>query len=163
MRYVSLFDCALLLVNEVFECSLRPQICSIKQLKKCGVTTNALSALKEMEDAIGTLRTERNERFHRGWEREHTSDDIAFRISTAHEHRGMQMTGHDQFGRPIDQSKFFSEGLVNLQRDFKAFGPVLMRKLDRLYDALEEEFEQRFKVKYNDPKHGFGAKQNLTR
>ncbi|MEP3946146.1 hypothetical protein [Ascidiaceihabitans sp.] len=64
MRYVSLFDCALLLVNEVFEASIRPQICSIKNLKKTGVPEAVVAVLKEMDNAISELRNERNERFH---------------------------------------------------------------------------------------------------
>ncbi|MEP4992242.1 MAG: hypothetical protein ABJV68_31790 [Paracoccaceae bacterium] len=64
MRYVSLFDCALLLVNEVFEASIRPQICSIKNLKKTGVPEAVVAVLKEMDSAISELRNERNERFH---------------------------------------------------------------------------------------------------
>ena len=80
-------------------------------------------------------------------------------ITTAHEHRGVRMTGHDQFGRPINKEKFFREGLVNLQRDYKKFGPLFVRKLDKLYDELAGEFESRFSSRFNDKERGFGDGQ----
>ncbi|WP_424988234.1 Cthe_2314 family HEPN domain-containing protein [Microbulbifer sp. S227A] len=166
MRYVSLFDCALLLTNEVLECDLRPQVCSLKNLRRNGAAPRILDVLKEMDAVVSSLRNERNERFHRGWEREHTSDDISFKASTIHENRGMRMTGTDRYGRPLDQAKFLREGLVNLQRDFKKSSTLYIKSLDKLYDLLEIEFEGRFSPKFNDQKTGFGYQQrtrSLTR
>ncbi|MEP3946147.1 hypothetical protein [Ascidiaceihabitans sp.] len=73
------------------------------------------------------------------------------------------MTGHDQFGRAIDQEKFFRVGLVNLQRDYKKFSLLLVKKLNKLYYVLEGEFEARFSPKFNDEATGFGIRQNLGR
>lgn len=158
MRYVSLFDCALLLTNEVLEIKLRPQVCTIRNMKKEGAPPKLIAVLQDLDVAVTELRNERNERFHRGWEREHTTDDVSFKASTMHETRGMRITGFDQFGRALDQEKFFREGLVNLQRDFKKHTGHYVKKLDRLYNQLEPEFECRFSPKYRDKQTGFGHK-----
>jgi len=67
MRFVSAFDCCLLLANEVFECDLAPQECRLSSLQKKGVPPNTLKLLKALSTTNSPLRDERNTRFHRGW------------------------------------------------------------------------------------------------
>jgi hypothetical protein len=69
MRYVSVVDCALLLVNEVYEAGLGPKKCSIENLRRCGVAPLVIGHLTKMVDDQGALRPERNTRIHHGEER----------------------------------------------------------------------------------------------
>lgn len=164
MRFVSIGDCALLLTNEVLELGLSPRKTSLQNVRKSAPdATHIISALADIQSVIEALRNERNTRFHRGWERQHTSDDTSFRATAAHENSGMEMTGTDQFGRQINNEKFFREGLVNLQRDFNRLCPQIIKAMDKLYDLLEVEFDVRFSPKFNDPVTGFGHRQFVIR
>jgi hypothetical protein len=63
-RYISVVDCAIILVNEVFECGLMFEACTIQNLKRRPVPV--LTHLGEMIGDQGLLRKERNSRFHHG-------------------------------------------------------------------------------------------------
>ncbi len=78
MRYVSVVDCSLLLVNAVYEVGLDPRDCTFKALKN-KVPPSVRSILEEMLDDQGVLRLERNARIHHGTERGFTQDDETFR------------------------------------------------------------------------------------
>lgn len=164
MRFVSVYDCALLLTNEVLELGLPAQKTNLKNIKRKALkVANIIGALEKIELAVQELRQERNTRFHRGWERQHTSDDRTFYSTTAHETRGREWTGSDIFGRKIDNEKFFREGLVNLQRDYNRHCPRLIKQVDLLYDQFSIEFDARFSRKFNDPSTGFGYKERMQR
>lgn len=137
MRYISVVDCALLLANEIFEVGLQRRKCSIENLKK-RVPQRVGSILEELLVDQGTLRNERNARFHHGLERDFTRDDTSFRIAAMHGLRGV-----DQPGRRINVERSFREGLVELQRTFNRATRSLTRLLNRLYDELAAEFETR--------------------
>lgn len=159
MRFVSVFDCSLLLVNEVLELGFEPRRCSLKNFRKRQIPQDLIVALKKLEKVSSLLKIERNERFHRGLERLYTSDDETFRSISWYELNGRGMTGEDVYGREIDNEKFFREGLVNLQRDFNSENKKLLKCLNALYNVLFCEFEKRFSQKYNDPITGYGIKQ----
>src|SRR5262249_38043950 len=145
-RYVSVVDCALILANDVFECGLSPQECSATNLKKNGVRGPILDLVKGMIGDQGTLRLERNRRFHHGSERGFSSDDQMFRMASLFEHR---LRGSvDDKGRPLPVQRFFREGLIELQREFNGVMRKLVKQLDRLYDLLYPEFESRFSPKF---------------
>ena len=160
MRYVSVVDCASILVNEVFECGLEAKKCSIGALKKLAVPVNVISILEVMQSEQGEIRTERNARFHHGRERGFSSDDLTFRSAAIYDHRTGGVSGTDQFGRKINMGLFFREGLVELQRDFIKKCKVLVRSLDKLYDSLSIEFEGRFKPKFQTATHNFGTRRS---
>ena len=157
MRFVSIFDCALLLTNEIFETELKPKKCTIQNLEKAGVSKDVITVLQELLDSHLELRQERNTRFHRGFERELSSDDEAFRLAARFEHWGQGIRGNDRSGRRINTKRYFKEGLVELQRDFNKSNRKISKRLDQLYDLLLIEFENRFSPKFNNKKCGFGA------
>ncbi|MEI5680091.1 MULTISPECIES: hypothetical protein [unclassified Mesorhizobium] len=146
-RYISVVDCAIILVNEVFECGLTFEACAIQNLKKRSVPQEVLAHLGEMIDDQGLLRKERNSRFHHGFERGFSSDDETFRTASLFEHRFNGIVG--QNGRPLPIKRLFREGLVELQREFNGVMRKVVKQLDRLYHMLYPEFEGRFSPRFN--------------
>ena len=160
MRYISVVDCASILVNEVYECGLEAQKCSIGALKKLAIPVKTIDILELMQSEQGEIRRERNARFHHGRERGFSSDDLTFRSASIYDHRAGGVSGTDQFGRKINMELFFREGLVELQRDFNSRCKILARSLDKLYDSLLGEFEGRFKPKFRSAVHDFGTRRS---
>ena len=159
MRYISVVDCSIILANAVYEAGIDAKKCSIANLRKAGVPERVLGLLQAMQDDQGTLRIERNARFHHGHERPFTQDDVSFRTASLFEHRGSPMTGHDRYGRKLDVARSFRKGLVRLQRDFNGSTRRLVRHLDKLYDLLGDEFEARFEPLISTATHGLNAKR----
>jgi hypothetical protein len=157
MRYISVVDCALLLVSEVFEFGLDRHACTLGNLRKKGLSSKIDQLLTDMVRDQGSLRAERNARVHHGQERAFTQDDTTFKIAAIFEHRLNRMTGEDRFGRKINLERMLKEGLVALQREFNRSTRVLVRHLDRLYDELWHEFEARFGPKIRAATHGLNA------
>jgi len=157
MRYVSVVDCSIILTNGVYQKGINPEQCSIPSLKKVGVPLHVLSVLQLMLDDQGSLRTERNARFHHGHERFFTQDDLVFWMASTFEFRGSAITGEDRHGRKLDVARSFKEGLVGVQRDFNRSTRRLVRRLKNLYDLLGEEFEDRFRPLVAAAAHGFNA------
>lgn len=158
VRYVSVVDCALHLVNEVFEADIAPHLCTIAALRKKGVTRNILDVINDLLQDQGMLRPERNARVHQGEERAFTIDDTTFRMAARFNHRGKGMSGHDYYGRPINVQRSFKEGLVRLQRTFNSTTRTLVRQLDRLYEELWGEFEDRFGPRIAAATRGLNAR-----
>lgn len=146
MRFISVVDCAMILINEVFECGLDARDCTAAKLKKAGVPKPFLDLLADMIVDQGTLRQERNGRFHHGAERGFSSDDQTFRIGALFEHRGNGMLGEN--GQPLPVDRYFREGLVELQGEFNVMMRKLVRRLDKLYDILAPEFEATFSPRF---------------
>jgi hypothetical protein len=157
MRYISVVDCALLLINEIYETGLEPRKCSIDALDKRGVSGKAIAILKAMQLDQGRLREERNSRFHHGKERSFSQDDVTFRFASLFEHRHGGVDGTDQFGRTINLERSLREGLVEMQSEFNRSTRRLVRLLNRLYDLLRFDFELRFKPRIRNSKHGLRA------
>lgn len=145
-RYISVVDCALILMNEVFECGLTLQSCTIQNLRRKPIPPKVLTRLGEMIDDQGLLRSERNSRFHHGFERRFSSDDQIFRTAALFEHRFNGVVGPN--GRNIPIERLFREGLVELQREFNSVMRKVVRQLNRLYDMLHAEFECRFSPRF---------------
>ena len=145
-RYVSVVDCAMILVSEVFECGLSFEACSLRDLKKASVVHNVLSHLEEMISDQGLLRKERNRRFHHGLERQFSSDDQTLRIGSLFEHNFNGATGENRRSLPV--ARLFREGLVELQKEFNIVMRKIIKRLDCLYSMLESEFESRFSPKF---------------
>ncbi len=145
-RYISVVDCAIILVNEILECGLSIEACTLTNLKKKSVPQAILHHLGVMIEDQGHLRKERNGRVHHGAERGFSSDDQMFRIGALFEHRfnGAPATN----GRPLPSGRFFREGLVELQREFNGVMRTVVKQLDSLYDMLHPEFESRFSPKF---------------
>lgn len=162
IRYVSVVDCVLLLVNEVFELGLKPKQCNLKAFKRA-VPIRIYEILQALLEAQGQLRDERNRRVHHGSERHFTDDDTTFRLAAQFERWSNGMTGHDQFGRPINVERSFNEGLVSLQRDFNRVIRGLKRQADNLYEALCSEFEDRFGPRVKAATHGLNASARNAR
>ncbi|MBA4790229.1 MAG: hypothetical protein H2042_11080 [Rhizobiales bacterium] len=161
MRYISVVDCAIILVNAVYEVGLDAKKCSIANLRKARVPELVLGRLQAMQDDQGALRIERNARFHHGRERSFTQDDVSFRTASLFERLGSPMVGHDRYGRKLDLVRSFKEGLVGLQRNFNSSTRRLARHLDKLYDPLGEEFEGRFAPLIAAATHGLNAKSRV--
>ena len=157
MRYISVADCALLLVDEIFEFGLERRACTLANLRKKGLPLLADDILTDMIQAQGTLRFERNSRFHHGAERAFTRDDTTFRIAATFEQKRNRITGNDRLGLKINVQRMLKEGLVELQSDFNRSTQILVRQLDKLYDALWREFEARFEPRVHAATHGFNA------
>jgi hypothetical protein len=157
VRYISIVDCALLLVNEVYESGLKPERCTLANLKRHGIPRQIVDILNGLLDDQGSLRKERNRRVHHGAERAFTLDDQTFRLGSTFERWANGMTGHDRFGRKINIERSFKEGLVGLQREFNRSTRKLKRQLDRLYEELWDEFEDRFGPRISAATHGLNA------
>lgn len=147
-RYISVADCALILINDVFECGLSPRACTRPNLQKQGVSEAILAVVSEMIGDQGELRDERNGRFHHGSERGFSSDDQMFWLASLFEHRYHGAKGPN--GRPLPVQRYFREGLVELQREFNVAMRIVVKHLDRLYDKLSPEFEARFSPKFRE-------------
>lgn len=152
VRYVSVVDCALLLVNEIFRAGQEARDCTLGKLKKHGVPSTVSDHLQRMLDEQETWRFERNSRVHHGKEREFTDDDTSFRMAS-----NLGFTGHDRYGRKLDADRSFREGLAGLQRDFNRSTRLLLKQLDPLYDMLWEEFEAHLGPLMAEATHGFNA------
>lgn len=163
MRCISVLDCALLLTNEVFEAGLERRECSVKNLRKKGVSQEVLTLLEDFRADQGQLREERNSRVHHGAERGFTEDDATFRIAALFEHRVHGIRGVGQDGRRINVARYFKEGLVELQREFNQVGRRLIRLLDRFYDLLSAEFEARFGPRFRTGPFGPRASRDAAR
>ncbi|MEW5993452.1 MAG: hypothetical protein AB1744_03555 [Candidatus Zixiibacteriota bacterium] len=159
MRYISVVDCALILVNTVHETDLEPRKCSLENLKKGGVPGGVIDHLNRMLDDQGALRAERNARFHHGEERGFTQDDQSFRLGARFEAWGGGLTGCDRFGRKLNIERSFREGLVNLQGEFNRATRKLVRNLNLLYDLLFIEFETRFSPRFRAGPFGHLARR----
>lgn len=146
MRYISVVDCAIILTNEVLECGLAVEACTLTNLKKKTVPQSFADHLGLMIDAQAHLRKERNRRVHHGAERGFSSDDQMFRIAALAEHRSGGARGAN--GAPLPVRRLFREGLVELQREFNRAVRVLEKQLDGLYDMLYQEFELRFSPRF---------------
>lgn len=145
-RYISVVDCAMILVNEVFECGLTFEACTMQSLKKRPASLEVVTHLREMIDDQGLLRKERNGRFHHGSERGFSSDDQMFRTAALFEHRFNGIAGTN--GRQVPIERLFREGLVELQREFNSVMRKVVKQLDHLYDMLYPEFESRFSPRF---------------
>ncbi len=156
IRFVSVVDCSLQLVNAVYETGLPPPSCKLKNLQRSGVSHAVIDHVGMMLDEQARLRSERNARIHEGVERKYTQDDQTFRIA-ARFGRVQGMTGRDRDGRRVNVDRSFREGLVYLQRDFNLSTRLLVRHLDALYDALWREFEARFGPRIAAATHGLNA------
>ena len=155
-RYISVVDCALQLVNAVYEAGLAPIDCKMKKLKQSGVSVSVIDHLGAMLDEQAGLRGERNARIHEGIERSFTMDDQTFQMAALFQ-RANGMRGTDRNGRRINVNRSFREGLVGLQREFNSSTRVLVRQLDALYDELWQEFEARFGPRIAAATHGLNA------
>jgi hypothetical protein len=156
MRYISVVDCCLLLINSIYELDLKSRDCVIKKMEGL-IPKKILEIISDMMRDQGYLRGERNRRFHHGQEREFTEDDQVFRTASLFEHRGSGLKGKGQDGRRINVERSFKEGLVELQRDFNVTNRQLVRRLNQLYNDLYAEFESRFGPKISAATHGLNA------
>lgn len=146
MRFISVVDCVLILINEVFECDLAARDCTAAKLKKSGVPKSFLDLVEGMMADQGTLRQERNGRFHHGAERGFSSNDQMFRAGSVFEHRrGDMWSGNDQ---PLPVARYFSEGLFELQKEFNVVMRRLVRRLAELYSMLSPVFEATFSPRF---------------
>jgi hypothetical protein len=157
MRYISVIDCALLLVNEVYEGGLDRHQCTLARLKRHAIPAKVIFVLEEMLADQGELRPERNARTHHGVERSFTLDDTTFKTAALFNHRLNGMTGTDYYGRPINVQRSFKEGLVELQRTFNRSTRKLVQQLNRLYGELGDEFESRFGPRVAAATHGLNS------
>ncbi len=145
-RYISVVDCAIILVNEILECGLSIEACTLTNLKKKSIPQAILHHLGVMIEDQGHLRKERNGRVHHGAERGFSSDDQMFRTGALFEHRFHGARGSN--GRPLPVGRLFREGLVELQREFNGVMRTVVKQLDCLYNMLYPEFESRFSPKF---------------
>jgi hypothetical protein len=145
-RYISVVDCAIILVNEVLECGLSIEACTLLNLKRKCTSQPIVDHLAVMIDDQGNLRKERNGRVHHGAERGFSSDDQMFRTAALFEHRFNRARGPN--GRTLPVERLFREGLVELQREFNRVMRTVVKQLDCLYDMLHPEFESRFSSKF---------------
>jgi hypothetical protein len=163
-RYISVIDCALLLVNEVYRLGLEPKKCKLQNLNKRGLPGAVADHLELMLDEQEVLRNERNSRIHHGEEREFTDDDQTFKTASLFNDKFHGMKGTDRYGRRINVDRSFKEGLVSIQRDFNRSTRLLKKQLDNLYDLLWEEFDDHFGALIAAATHGLnaGARRNNT-
>ncbi|MBV1918331.1 MAG: hypothetical protein KUG65_09770 [Sphingomonadaceae bacterium] len=157
VRYASVLDCALLLTSTVFELDLKPEECRLNKLEKLGASPAVIAVMADMKDDQGALRIERNARVHHGLERAFSNSWQSFETTSLFEHWNGKVLGTDEHGQKINIVRSFKEGLVELQRDFNPTARRLCKTLDRLYDVLGNEFEDRFGPRIAAATHGLNA------
>lgn len=157
VRYVSVIDCALLLVNQVFQLGFSPRSCTAQKILKAPIPDDLRVLIQSMFDEQELIRTERNARVHHGLEREFTDDDTTFRTASLFTDKGSGMVGTDRYGRKVNVDLSFREGLAGMQRDFNHHVVRLEGHLERLYDLLWEAFEDRFGPLVAKATHGMNA------
>lgn len=164
MRYVSVVDCALLLVNQIYQLGLLPRSCTMQRVTKASISAELADHIRSMFEQQESVRTERNARVHHGFERAFTDDDRTFKTASLFNDKLNGMVGTDMYGRKIDVDLSFREGLVRLQRDFNHNVREIEQQLDRLYDLLWNVFEERFGPLIAAATHGMnaGAKQRAS-
>ncbi|MCE7798572.1 hypothetical protein LWE61_18735 [Sphingobium sufflavum] len=158
MRYVSVVDCALLLVNQIYQLNLPPRSCTVQKVLKASISAELACHIRHMFEQQESVRSERNARIHHGFERDFTDDDRTFKTASLFNDKLNGMVGTDIYGRNIDVDLSFREGLVNLQRDFNRHVREIEKQLDRLYDLLSDEFEERFAPLIAAATHGMNAR-----
>lgn len=158
MRYVSVVDCALLLVNQIYQLDLPPRSCTMQKVSKAAISPELTDHLRYMFEQQESVRTERNARVHHGCERAFTDDDRTFKTASLFNDKLNGMVGTDMYGRKIDVDLSFREGLVHLQRDFNRHVREIEKQLDRLYDLLWDVFEERFGPLIAAATHGMNAR-----
>lgn len=163
MRLISVFDCVLVFVNDIYELDLAPYECTIPKFKKADLPPELIESLGALREDHNALRYERNSRVHQGWERTHSSCDESFRSAAMFERIGRGLKGTDSLGRRINVKRYMKEALVELQRDHNTSLRKLAKRLDEVYDLLWPEFEDRFRLKFRDPVAGFGYRTGLVR
>lgn len=156
MRYISVVDCALQLVNAVHEIGLPPHRCDMRNLGP-KISPALCDLIADMIDDQGALRNERNARVHHGAERGFTDDSLSFCMGSLFEHRQGGVTGTDRFGRVLNIDRMFREALVELQREFNRDTRRMEKQLDKLYASLEVTFEDRFGPRVRAATHGLNA------
>jgi len=157
VRFVSVFDCALLLINQVLQFGLEERNCIYRNLTKKGLPSDLDDQLRAMLDEQSSIRAERNSRIHHGLERAFTDDDVTFKLASLFNDHFHGMNGTDYYGRPINVEISFREGLVWLQKDFNRHTKILQSQLDTVYDLLLDEFEDRFGPLVAAATHGLNA------
>lgn len=163
IRYVSVIDCALLLINLVLEVGLADRECTYSRLKRAGLPVAITGHLKTMLDSQQAIRDERNLRVHHGLERAFTDDDVTFKLASSFTDKGNGMRGSDYYGRPINLDISFKEGLVSMQKDFVRHAKALEVQLEALYELLWPEFEVRFGPLVAAATHGLNAGASKSR
>lgn len=157
VRYTSVVDCALLLVNEVLQLGLSTRKCTLDTMARKGMPRDIKHQFEQMIDEQHSIRMERNARVHHGKERTFTWDDLSFRMASTWGHRGSGLKGTDAYGREIDLELSFKEGLVGLQFEFNRQTRKLEKRLDIFYSLLWSEFEDRFRPLVAAATHGLNA------
>lgn len=162
-RYASVADCAMVLTNEVFQLGLALRDCKINSISRSPLPPELIALFHTIIDDQELVRTERNARFHHGKERRFTDDDATFKFASNWIDKGPGLRGNDQWGRPINVDIAFKEGLVRLQREFNNHVVLLQAQLDRLYDILWDEFEDRWGRLVASATHGLNGLSTTPR
>jgi len=160
MRTISILDCCCLLAVEVLELNIRPRQANIDRIRRASDDHPCCRTLQAISDLQLDLRTERNVRFHRGEEEPFTDDDMTFKMVALFTFRGEGMTGTDRFDRKIDLKRSYSEAIDHLRSKFRRNVQSLRIVLDSFYDALSDEFEERFRKKFR-AEGSFGSKHGV--
>jgi hypothetical protein len=163
VRYASVIDCALILTNQVFQFGLSPRECRIEKIVKADLPAELVNHFQAMLDEQEQIRSDRNARIHHGYERPLTDDDTTFKTASFLSDKLGGVVGSDVYGRKIDVDLSFREGLVGLQREFNLHVRRLERQLDRLYDLLWREFEERFGPLIASATHRLNASSKVKR
>ena len=152
MRYSSIFDCTLILSNSVCELNLSYEKCTLYHLRRSGLPDDLIAQLEAFHGQIKRIVSERNERFHRGWEKTVSQQEQIFKIASSFEVSGNSLVGSDEHGHPINLESMFSEAIT----EFSAEAFTALRELQEVavttLDILEPYFESKFLDYFRDSK-----------
>jgi hypothetical protein len=160
IRFVSILDCALILVNMVYELGLQNQSCTLNNIKQASIEDQAIDAISYIYETQGKIRNERNSRVHHGQENPFTTDDMTFISSARSTFYGNGICGEDIFGKEIDLRNFIKEAQLMHQKRFTEYTDHMTGSLNLLYDMLWLEFEKRFHHKERTATHGLIVRRN---
>jgi hypothetical protein len=147
MRIISVLDCCCLLLVEVLELDLPPRRTNVANIQKLAPDNPCCRELESLSSLQNELRAERNARFHRAEEEAFTDDDETFKTVALFSHWGTSMVGNDRHGRKINLDRYFRAAIGRLRSKFNSNAKVLVNALDTFYLPLNNEFEERFRIK----------------
>jgi|WetSurMetagenome_2_1015567.scaffolds.fasta_scaffold97838_2 hypothetical protein len=148
VRLISVFDCCLLLTNEILELGLDARNCKIHTLTKNGAPPSITIALQRLLDDQEKVRIERNYRVHEAWGQDLTEDDIIFRSLAQMEYLCGTKECQNPDGSKTHIRVFYNAARDGLRKEFNKNCRTLVEHLDPIYSLLSSEFEVRFSAKW---------------
>ncbi len=165
-RLTSIRDCTFLLINELFELGIDPR----RVYKHTLVRHNTISHLIPLCSIINGIsqvgqdfREERNYHMHRGEERSLGDDPITYSTASLFEAFGVEISGADMFGKPIDLEGKHKKIVAQLRAEFSEAIIELEEYINQLFEFVYPFFLENYRRKVRLSGNPSTAAENLIR